>query len=130
MVSKNGHIEMAMEVMNRIGSEKIKNHLVRLQVSKARKSLQTAITEFTEVKNELISEYAVDGAVTPQVPGFDKFTASYNELTNAEVEFTPVAMPPLVLDMFEMSVDDVDILLLVGLLDDESDEEPTLEAVG
>ena len=123
---KFGHLEQVLEIVNRWAGEKIKNHLVRLDISRARKSLATALEAFVEVKNELITEYSVgDTGVTPDVPGFDEFVIKYNELLNDEAEgFSIQPLKTATLDMFEISVDEMDLLIHVGLLLDMDAEVP------
>lgn len=122
---RNGHLEMASEVVGRIASEPIKNHLLRLSVLKAKKSVAAVVEDYVEVKNDLIREYGeeVDGGVQidPRAPGFAEFNEKYNELATAEVEFSPVALSPRLLDMIELSADDLDILIHVGLVVDEDE---------
>lgn len=122
-----GHIEMAQVVVNRIASEPIKNHLMRMSVIKSKKACTVALETYTEVKNELISEYGkeVEGGVQidPRADYFEEFNAKYDEIAMAEVEFNPPVLPPILLDMVELSADDTEILILVGLVKDGDEPE-------
>ena len=122
-----GHIELAQTVVNRIASEPIKNHLMRLRVVKAKKALTDVLEDYLEVKNELIREYGTEVAegvqIDPKQENFAEFTAKYDELTNSEAAVNLDSFPDALLSLFDLSADDIEILMMVGLVKDGDESE-------
>ena len=124
---KNGLIEQAKDVVDGIASHKIKNHLVRLEVMKARKALTGALDEYLEVKNDLIKEYGeeVDGGwqIAPDNLRINEFASSMTELMNAETSVEVPNLGDVTLSLFDISTDDLEVLIAVGAVKYE-DETP------
>ena len=123
---KNGLLERGREVMMGLGALKIKNHLIRLDVMKAKKAIVAATDDYLEVKNELIIEFGKateEGyEIGPETPGLEKFTTKINELLNAETEFSPTILPERALSFIEdLSVEDLEILEICGIVSFEED---------
>ena len=123
----NGHLESAQEIVSGIASQKIKNHLLRLGVLKCKKALTADIESYVEVKNDLVKEYGteVDGGiqVDPKSEGFPAFVAAYEQMANAEATYSGPMLPPLVLDMVELSTDEMELLIHVGLIEYGDEDE-------
>ena len=131
---KMGHLELASGIVNRISQERIKNHKIRLDVLRTKKSLTGALEEFNTVKNELLEEYGtqVDSGVqiNPDDDRFEEFTQKYDEIAHADTEGTSlIPLPTYLLDMFELSVDDLEVLEFAGLvvLDETDEEKPEIK---
>ena len=127
MEVKNGLIEQAKDVVDGIASHKIKNHLVRLEVMKARKALTGALEEYTEVKNDLIKEYGeeVDGGwqIAPDNPRINEFADAMTDLMNAETALVMPTLGDVTMSIFDLSVDELEVLIAVGAVKYE-DETP------
>ena len=127
---KMGHLELANGIVNRISQERIKNHKVRLDVLRTKKSLVASLEEFNTVKNELVTEYGIAVAtgvqIDPKDERFAEFTEKYDALAHSDTEgVNIILLPTYLLEFFELSADDLEILEFAGIikLDEPTSEE-------
>ncbi len=132
---KMGHLELANGIVNRISQERIKNHKIRLDVLRTKKSLTSALEEFNTVKHDLLQEYGTPVAtgmqIDPKDDRFAEFTEKYDDLAQSDTDgITLIPLPTYLLEFFELSVDDLEVLEFAGLvvIDEPTGEEIKLEA--
>lgn len=127
---KMGHLELANGIVSRIAKERIKNHKIRLDILRTKKSLATALEDFNTVKNELLREYGTPVGeqvkIDPEKDSFAEFTEKYDELAHSDTDgVNLIPLPTYVLDFLDLSVDDLEVLEFAGIikLDDPTSEE-------
>jgi len=121
MMVKNGLLERGRDILSNLAGIKIKNHLVRLDLMKAKKAIMAATDDYLEVKNDLIMQFGEETPegfqIGPDTPGLDEFTKKINELLNAETDFSPTLLPDRALEFLDdLSVLDLEVLEACGVV--------------
>lgn len=125
MQVKFGHLERAAEIIAAMTQKQVKNHLLRLQLRESKRSIEGPYQSFVDTRNELISEHKGEGAegITPEDAGWEAFRVEYEALLNADTEFQPKVLPDMIFDLFELSLDEYEVLEICGFVNVPSEIE-------